>query len=86
MPGREGWGREAVGGGELKVKFGIERDTGFQSIWFRLALGLENAGLVMLPLTLVVSVVTFGSGKANILQGVVHLVLFRVYILLVFEG
>jgi Ca2+:H+ antiporter len=49
-------------------------------------LGLEHADLVILPLTLVVSIVTFTSGKTNILQGVVHLLLFGMYLLLVFEG
>jgi Ca2+:H+ antiporter len=49
-------------------------------------LGLEHADLVILPLTLVVSIVTFTSGKTNILQGVVHLLLFGMYLLLVFQG
>jgi len=49
-------------------------------------LGVQNTGLVLLPLTLLVSVVTFGSGRTNILQGVVHLLLFAMYIVLVFQG
>ena len=49
-------------------------------------LGLQNSGLVLLPLTLVVSVVTFASGRTNILQGVVHLLLFATYVVLVFQG
>ena len=49
-------------------------------------LGLQNSGLVLLPLTLIVSVVTFGSGRTNILQGVVHLLLFATYVVLVFQG
>jgi Ca2+:H+ antiporter len=52
----------------------------------KLTLGLENANLVMLPLTLVLSVVTFASGRTNILQGAVHLLLFAAYIMLVFQG
>ena len=51
-----------------------------------LYLGLQNSGLVLLPLTLIVSVVTFTSGRTNILQGVVHLLLFATYIVLVFQG
>ena len=51
-----------------------------------LYLGLQNSGLVLLPLTLIVSVVTFASGRTNILQGVVHLLLFAMYIVLVFQG
>jgi len=52
----------------------------------KFVLGLQNADLIMLPLTLVLCVVTFGSGRTNILQGVVHLLLFAFYILLVFQG
>jgi Ca2+:H+ antiporter len=31
-------------------------------------------------------VVTFASGRTNILQGAVHLLLFAAYLLLIFEG
>jgi len=51
-----------------------------------ITLGVEHSDTVLLPLTLLVSVVTFASGRTNILQGVVHLVLFLLYILLLFEG
>jgi Ca2+:H+ antiporter len=52
----------------------------------RLVLGLQNANAVMLVLTLGVSMVTFSSGRTNILQGAIHLVLFGAYIMLVVEG
>ncbi len=52
----------------------------------KLELGLQNADLVMLTLTLTVSIVTFGSGKTNILQGAVHLLLFAAYLMLIFQG
>jgi Ca2+:H+ antiporter len=52
----------------------------------RIVLGLENANSVMLVLTLVVSMVTFSSGRTNVLQGAIHLVLFGAYILLIFQG
>lgn len=51
-----------------------------------LDLGLEHTDLVMLLLTLGVSVVTFASGRANVLQGIVHLLLFASYVLLLIEG
>jgi len=51
-----------------------------------LVLGLQQANAVMLVLTLAVSVVTFSSGRTNILQGAVHLVLFGAYIMLLVEG
>jgi Ca2+:H+ antiporter len=49
-------------------------------------LGLEHTDFVMLLLTLAICAVTFASGRTNILQGVVHLVLFMAYILLIFAG
>jgi Ca2+:H+ antiporter len=51
-----------------------------------LVLGVEHADLVMLLLTLVVCVVTFSSGRTNVMQGAVHLVLFMVYLALIFQG
>ncbi|HEY2103977.1 MAG TPA: hypothetical protein VGH08_12090 [Chthoniobacterales bacterium] len=47
-------------------------------------LGLEGGNLPLLLLTLVVSVVTFASGKTSILQGCIHLLLFAVFFLLIF--
>ena len=42
--------------------------------------------MVMLLLTLGVSVVTFASGRTNVLQGIVHLLLFMAFVLLLIEG
>jgi Ca2+:H+ antiporter len=50
----------------------------------QVVLGIEGGNLPLLVLTLGASVVTFGSGKTNILQGCVHLVLFAVFLLLIF--
>jgi Ca2+:H+ antiporter len=41
---------------------------------------------VLLLLTLFVSAITFTSGRTNILQGLVHALLFLAYIVLLFEG
>jgi Ca2+:H+ antiporter len=49
-------------------------------------LGLEGANDVLLLLTLTVSVVTFASGRTNVLQGAVHVVLFAAFLLLIFEA
>ena len=49
-------------------------------------LGIRGTDLIMLLLTLAVSVVTFSSGRTNILQGAVHLLLFIAYLLLMFQG
>jgi Ca2+:H+ antiporter len=49
-------------------------------------LGLESANQLLLAVTLAVSVVTFASGRTNILQGAVHVVLFAAYVMLIFEA
>jgi Ca2+:H+ antiporter len=49
-----------------------------------ITLGLEGANLPLLFLTLAASIITFGSGKTNVLQGCVHLLLFAVFLLLIF--
>ena len=49
-------------------------------------LGLSGANNVLLLLTLAVSVVTFASGRTNVLQGAVHVVLFAAFVLLIFQA
>lgn len=49
-------------------------------------LGLEHSDFIMLLLTLAVSIVTFASGRTNLLQGAVHLLLFLAYLMLIFEN
>jgi len=49
---------------------------------FPLSLGLPAKEMVLLAVTLVVSVLTLGSGRATVLQGTVHLVLFAVFLFL----
>lgn len=48
-------------------------------------LGLEPVEMVLLALTILVSMLTFGSGRTNVLQGAVHLVLFFAYLMLIFD-
>ena len=50
-----------------------------------LILGLRPADAVLLAVTFAVSMITFSSGKSNILLGIVHLVLFATYLLLIFD-
>jgi Ca2+:H+ antiporter len=52
----------------------------------QLTLGVQHADVVLLPLTLIISVVTFASGRTNVLQGAVHLLLFIGYLVLLFQG
>jgi len=49
-----------------------------------IVLGVEGGNLPLLILTLAASVVTFASGRTNILQGCIHLLLFAVFLLLIF--
>ena len=49
-------------------------------------LGVEHTDFVLLILTLALSMITFTSGRTNMLQGVVHLLLFAAYILLIFQA
>ena len=51
-----------------------------------MVLGVEGTDRVMLLLTLAVSIVTFSSGRTNVLQGAVHLILFAAYLLLMVQG
>lgn len=47
-------------------------------------LGLDEVQIVLLMLTLLLSSITFGGVRTNLLQGAVHLVIFLAYLLLVF--
>jgi Ca2+:H+ antiporter len=47
-----------------------------------IALGLDSKEIVMLSLTLLVSVITLGTGRSTVLQGVVHLVIFAAFLFL----
>ena len=58
------------------------------SNWTRhpIVLGVEHANMVLLVLTLGLSILTFASGRTNVLQGVVHLLLFVTFLLLLVQG
>jgi len=47
-----------------------------------LVLGLEPKDLVMLTMTFLVGTVTLGTGRTNVMQGAVHLVLFAAFLFL----
>jgi len=48
-------------------------------------LGLEQAEAFLLMFTLMVAIVNFNSERTNVIYGVVHLVLFMTYIILIFD-
>jgi len=50
----------------------------------QLVLGLNGQDTVLLLLTFVLSMLTFGTGRTNILFGLVHMVVFAVFMFLVF--
>jgi Ca2+:H+ antiporter len=49
-----------------------------------LVLGLNPQGMVLLVLTFVLSMLTFGTGRTNVLFGLVHMVVFAVFLFMVF--
>ncbi|MFO1111872.1 MAG: ionic transporter y4hA [Bradyrhizobium sp.] len=49
-----------------------------------LVLGLGNQEMVILLLTFMLSMLTFGTGRTNILFGMVHMVVFAVFVFMVF--
>lgn len=57
------------------------------SLWTgdRVVLGLGDDEAVLLLLTLLVSIITFSSGRTNVLQGAVHVVLFLAYVMFIFD-
>jgi Ca2+:H+ antiporter len=50
----------------------------------QLVLGVDAQGMVLLVMTFVLSMLTFGTGRTNMLFGLVHLVVFAVFVFLVF--
>ena len=50
----------------------------------QLVLGLNAQDMVLLVLTFLLSMLTFGTGRTNILFGLVHMVVFAVFVFLVF--
>jgi Ca2+:H+ antiporter len=49
---------------------------------FALLLGLPPMQIVLLTLTLIIATLTLGSGRATVMQGTVHLVLFATFLLM----
>jgi Ca2+:H+ antiporter len=48
-------------------------------------LGLNGDNAILLILTILVSMLTFGGGRTNMLQGAVHFLLFMSFVLLIFS-
>lgn len=51
-----------------------------------LALGIEPSSMILLALTMLVSTLTFATGRTHVLHGLVHLVIFSTFILLSFQS
>jgi len=51
----------------------------------RVELGLDPVEQVMLLLTLVLAIVNFGGRRTNVLQGLVHVIVFVTYLVLIFD-
>ncbi|MEO8809675.1 MAG: calcium:proton antiporter [Rhodanobacter sp.] len=48
-------------------------------------LGLQHTSMLLFLLTLTLCMVTFASGRTNVLQGAVHLILFAAYLFFIFQ-
>ena len=57
------------------------------ALWFNLplALGVDSGGAVLLVLSFLMAMLTYGQGRTNLLAGFVHLVLLACYVFLIFE-
>jgi Ca2+:H+ antiporter len=51
----------------------------------KVVLGIDYADMVLVVLTLALSILSFGGVRTNMLQGAVHLVVFLVYLVLIFN-
>jgi Ca2+:H+ antiporter len=47
-----------------------------------LILGLEPTNIALLALTFVVGAITLGSGRTNMMQGAIHLIIFAAFLFL----
>ena len=54
------------------------------TLQMQLVLGLNGQEMVLLMLTFIISMLTFGTGRTNILFGLVHMVVFAVFLFMVF--
>jgi Ca2+:H+ antiporter len=52
----------------------------------RIELGLTPVNQILLCATLIVSILTCTTGRTNVLNGLIHLVLFLAYFILIFGG
>jgi Ca2+:H+ antiporter len=56
------------------------------SLWLRqpLELGISAGATVLMALGFVVTIITYGTGRTNLLSGIVHLLLLGTYVFTVF--
>lgn len=73
----------ALGSGLASIGLTIPVIAALSPIFpFSLALGLPPLQIVLLTLTLLVSAITLGSGRATVMHGAIHLVLFAAFLFL----
>jgi len=75
----------ALGSALATIGLTIPAVTGVSILLNRpLTLGLDNGEELLLALTLFISVLSLGTGRTTVLQGIVHIVLFAVFLFLAF--
>ena len=73
----------ALGSGLASIALTIPVVAALSSLFpFALVLGLPPMQIVLLTLTLLIGTITLGSGRATVMQGAVHLVLFGAFLFL----
>jgi Ca2+:H+ antiporter len=73
----------ALGSALASIGLTIPAVTLASVVWdLPLVLGLEPTSLVLLTLAFLVSSITLGTGRTNLMQGAVHLVIFAVFLFL----
>jgi len=75
----------ALGSGVASIGLTIPT-VAFVSWWTGtpLTLGVTPGGAVLLALSFMMALITYGTGRANLLSGVVHLILFATWLFLIF--
>jgi Ca2+:H+ antiporter len=48
-----------------------------------LALGVSSGGAVLLALSIMMALITYGTGRATLVSGVVHLILLAIWLFLI---
>jgi Ca2+:H+ antiporter len=72
--------------GSAVASIGLTVPTVAVIAWFtgtELALGVEPMSAVLLTLSFIMAIITYGTGRASLLSGIVHLIMLAVWLFLI---